>query len=151
MDSHTKTCSYCQDALQAASRLRFKRLGKHERGQLLRAAPPGKPPNPILPPGVSQALQTATRRAIANLARNGLIRISPQTTRLDSQMDEAILKALRRKYAVLRMAWRTELGQEIVVRYSREFERGERIRWTTHLDDCVNAVLDSCPFRSTDN
>lgn len=150
VDSHSRTCTFCQEVLQAAYRLRFKRLGKHERRQLLQAAQPHEKPKPILLPGASQALQTATRRAISNLARAGLIRVAPHTLRINPGEDPAILKALERKYAVLRLASRTHLGQQIVIHYQDELENGKRIRWSLHLDASTEAALHECPYRHQD-
>jgi hypothetical protein len=139
VDAHEKNCESCQGVLRAASALRFKRLGRHERRQLLDAAEPGGPPHPIRPPGPSQAEQTATRRAVANLVAHGLIRLAPE---------EVLSELGRRRYAVLRQAWRSDLGEEIVRRYRAELEAGERIRWIYHLEPATAAALGRCPDRA---
>ena len=131
----------------AAGQLRFKRLGKHERLQLLIAARPGDPPNPIYPPGPSQSVQTATRRAIASLVEHGLLRIAPEQLRLLPGEDDEMLARLDRRYAVVREASRTWLGEELVNHYRDELEGGERIRWPDHLDAATEAALARCPER----
>jgi hypothetical protein len=149
VDAHEKNCESCQGVLRAASALRFKRLGRHERRQLLDAAEPGGPPHPIRPPGPSQAEQTATRRAVANLVAHGLIRLAPEQLRFEGAGDEEVLSELgRRRYAVLRQAWRSDLGEEIVRRYRAELEAGERIRWIYHLEAATAAALGRCPDRA---
>jgi hypothetical protein len=150
VDSHARSCPRCQAALSAASRLRSKKLGKHERRHLLQAAPPGDPPAPILPPEPSQTVQTATRRAVANLCDHGLIVLEPGTVRVYPHDAEAsaLLGVLQRKYAVLRRASRTPLGEQVVRHYRQELEAGERIRWEAgKLGDVVEDTLGLCPDR----
>jgi hypothetical protein len=148
MDEHEKECARCQAVRRAAWALSSKRLGKHERRQLLGAGAPDKKPKPIYPPGPSQAEQTATRRAIANLVAHGLIRLAPEQLRLVAGEDDEALAHLERKYAVLRQAWRTELGEEIVRRYRKQLRGGERIRWMYRLDSATEAALSRCPDRN---
>lgn len=148
MDEHTKSCERCRAVQRAAWALRAKRLGKHERRLLLNAAPPSKKPKPILPPGPSQGEQTATRRAIANLIAHGLIELAPEQLRLEAGDDDEALAQLGRKYAVLRLAWRTPLGEAIVHHYRKQLRSSERIRWMFHLDSATEMALDGCPDRS---
>jgi hypothetical protein len=147
MDEHERACELCRGTLRASASLRFKRLGNQERRQLLSAASPADEPSRIYPPGTSPSEQTATRRAVANLVAFGLIRLAPERVRLVPGHDDAELTRLGRKYAVVRQAWRTVLGDEIVQRYRRELEGGQRIRWMYHLDAATEAALDSCPRR----
>jgi hypothetical protein len=148
MDEHEKNCDRCQAVQRAAWSIRTKRLGKHERRLLLNAAPPDKKPKPVYPPGPSQAEQTATRRAIANLVAHGLIELAPEQLRLQAGDDDEALARLGRKYAVLRMAWRTPLGDAIVHHYRKQLRGSERIRWMYHLDAATEMALDGCPVRS---
>jgi hypothetical protein len=152
MDEHLRNCSGCRGARNAAWKLRStqKRLGKHERRLLLEASAPGNPPNPIYPPGPSQSEQTATRRAVANLVSHGLMRIAPEQLRLLPGSDDEILRLLGRKYAVVRIASRTWLGEEVVRLYRRELQSGDRIRWIDHLDEATEAALARCPERTVD-
>lgn len=148
MDDHERQCPRCQAVRRAAWALRAKRLGKHERRQLLSAAMPGRKPKPIYPSGPSQSEQTATRRAVANLVLHGLIRLAPEQLRLIPGEDDEVLGKLDRTYAVLRQAWRTDLGEEIVRRYRKQLRSGERIRWMYHLDAATEAALSRCPDRN---
>lgn len=148
MDAHERNCEFCQGVRRAADGLRFKRLGCHERRQLLDAAAPGEAPSRIHPPGSSPAEQTATRRAVANLTGAGMLRLSPERIRLLPGRDDHDLARLGRKYAVVRQAWRTELGDEIVRRYRAELEGGRRIRWLVNLDAATEAALARCPDRA---
>jgi len=147
MDAHEHDCEYCRGIRRASDALRFKRLGVHERRQLLAAGAPGDEPNRIHPPGSSQAEQTATRRAVANLVGAGLLRLSPEQLRLLPGRDDRELARLRRKYSVVRQAWRTELGEEIARLYRPELESGRRIRWLVHLNAATAAALARCPYR----
>ena len=150
MDTHADECRWCRGAAVAASRLRFQRLGKHERRVLLQAPPPSASPHWIVPPGPSQAAQTATRRAVARLVELKLILVPPQTMRLnpgDGPDTERLLSALRRKYMVVRCAIRTTLGQHVVEFYAPELEDGGRIRWIDHLDELTEATQGNCPLR----
>jgi hypothetical protein len=151
MDAHQRDCEYCQRVRRASDTLRFKRLGAHERRQLLAAGAPGDEPNRIHPPGSSQAEQTATRRAVANLVGAGLLRLSPERLRLLPGRDDRELARLRRKYSVVRQAWRTELGEEIARLYRPELESGRRIRWLVHLNAATAAALARCPYRPRGN
>lgn len=150
MDAHERECEFCRGVRRAADGLRFKRLGSHERRQLLEAAAPGEAPNRIHPPGPSPAEQTATRRAVANLVGIGLLRLSSERIRLLPGRDDHELARLGRKYAVVRQAWRTELGDEIVRRYRAELNGGRRIRWLLHLETATEAALAQCPNRPED-
>lgn len=58
-----------------------------------------------------------------------------------------ILRTLNRRYAVLRFAQRTDLGQQIVTFYGDELREGKRIRWLLQLNDALDAALLACPFR----
>lgn len=149
MDAHDRECEFCRGIRRASDALRFKRLGAHERRQLLAAGVPGGEPNRVHPPGCSQAEQTATRRAVANLVGAGLLRLSPERIRLLPGRDDQDLSRLGRKYAVVRQAWRTELGEEIVRLYRPELGSGRRIRWLVHLDTATEAALARCPDRPT--
>jgi hypothetical protein len=142
-----RLCEYCQGVRRASDTLRFKRLGIHERRQLLAAGAPGDEPNRIHPPGPSQAEQTATRRAVANLVGAGLLRLSPERLRLLPGRDDRELARLHRKYSVVRQAWRTELGEEIARLYRPELESGRRIRWLVHLNTAAATALARCPYR----
>lgn len=133
--------------MRAASGLRYKRLGKHERRQLLRSAAPGGPSQPVIPPGPSQAAQTATRRAIASLVAAGLLRLAPAPVRITEAENKKLLATLRRKYAVMRYARRTALGEEVVQAYRAELKTGGRIRWPARLDQVTQATLRWCPDR----
>lgn len=59
------------------------------------------------------------------------------------------LRALSRQYAVLRLAQRTQLGQEVVNCYGKELREGKRIRWLLQLNDALEAALAACPFRNS--
>jgi hypothetical protein len=152
VDSHTRTCEWCKATTRAASGLRSKKLGKHERRLLVQAAPPGGPASPIVPPGPSHTDQTATRRAVATLRKAGLIIVAPGTARITADDPEAAayLRQIDRKYAVLRFAWRTPFGEEIFKRYRSELESGARLRW--QIGDRVNGAkataLAACPDRT---
>jgi hypothetical protein len=149
MDSHASSCEWCRGTIQAADRLRSKRLGKHERHQLLHAASPEEDPRPILPLGTSHSAQTATRRAVAQLVNYGLIQVSSDQLRLVREEDAETLRMLDRQYAVLRLCRRTQLGQEVVNCYHEELREGKRIRWLLQLNDALEAALGACPSRST--
>lgn len=99
MDAHERKCEYCRVVRRASDALRFKRLGAHERRQLLDAAVPGGEPNRIHPPGSSPTEQTATRRAVANLVGTGLLRLASERIRLLPGHDDRELARLGRKYA----------------------------------------------------
>lgn len=149
MDDHASSCAWCKATLSAVSDLRSTRLGKHERRQLLAASAPGSEPSPIVPPGSSQADQTATRRAIASLREAKLIALSDKTRRISADSDPQLLRRLRRKYAVLRFMCRTELGEAVVTVYHAELTTpGARIRWLAQRLDLVrDQVLAKCPYR----
>lgn len=149
VDDHASSCSWCQATLRASSALRFKKLGKHERRQLLAAGAPDSDPTPIVPPGPSHDDRTATRRAIATLRTADLIELAPKTARVTPDTHRDLLRRMKRKYAVLRFARRTALGEEIVARYRHELERpGARIRWHLRLEDARDAALLRCPFKA---
>lgn len=147
MDEHERGCERCRGVRRDSDGLRFKRLGLHERHQLLAAAAPGGGPSRIHPPGPSPAEQTATRRAVANLVGAGLLRLSPERLRLLPGHDDRELTRLGRKYSVVRQAWRTELGEEVVRFYRAELEASGRIRWLVHLEAATEAALSRCPDR----
>lgn len=147
MDDHASSCEWCRGTIEAADRLRFKRLGKHERHQLLCASGPQEDPRPILPLGTSQSAQTATRRAVAQLVEHRLIQVSTDQMRLMGEEHAEILRTLNRQYAVLRLAQRTQLGQEVVNCYGEELRQGKRIRWLLQLNDALDAALLACPSR----
>jgi hypothetical protein len=147
VDAHAKGCDRCAAILKASQRLSYKRLGHQERRQLLSAAAPEEAPRPIHPPDPSPAAQTATRRAVANLDAFGLIRVASERLRVVAGEDDALLEKLGRKYAVMRLSRRTELGQEIVGRYRAELESGRPIRWFMHLNAATEAALLGCPKR----
>jgi hypothetical protein len=149
VDDHASSCAWCKATLSAASDLRFKKLGKHERHQLLAAASPTAAASPIVALGSSQADQTATRRAIKSLRDAGLIRLSDETRRVTADSDAKLLRRLHRKYAVLRFMWRTELGEAVATEYRPELDRpGSRIRWQTgRLDAVRDRALEACPLR----
>ncbi|MBN9622669.1 MAG: hypothetical protein J0H06_06910 [Actinobacteria bacterium] len=147
MDEHERGCEHCRGVRKDSDALRFKRLGLHERRQLLDAAAPEDKPNRIHPPGPSPAEQTATRRAVANLVGAGLMRLSPERLRLLPGHDDRELTRLGRKYSVVRQGWRTELGEAIVHFYRAELEAGRRIRWLTHLEAATETALARCPDR----
>jgi hypothetical protein len=147
MDEHERRCVYCRGIRKDSDGLRFKRLGLHERRHLLDAAAPGGEPSRIHPPGPSPTEQTATRRAVANLVGTGLLRLSPDRLRLLPGHDDRELSRLGRKYSVVRQAWRTELGEEIVRFYRAELETGRRIRWLVHLDAATEVALSRCSDR----
>lgn len=150
MDDHDRGCDFCRGVHKDSDALRFKRLGFHERRQLLDAAAPDAEPNRIHPPGPSPAEQTATRRAVANLVGAGLLRLSVERLRLVPGRDDRELTRLGRKYSVVRQAWRTELGEEIVRFYRAELEADKRIRWLVHLEAATEAALNRCPNRPPD-
>jgi hypothetical protein len=147
VNEHERGCEYCRGVRKDADALRFKRLGLHERRQLLDAGAPSEEPTLIHPPGPSPSDQTATRRAVANLVGTGLLRLSQERLRLIPGRDDHELKRLGRKYSVVRQAWRTELGEEIVRFYRAELEAGMRIRWLVHLEAATKAALALCPDR----
>ena len=150
VDDHASSCTRCQATLHAASALRSKKLGKHERRQLLAAAAPESEPTPIVPPGPSHDDRTATRRAVATLRKAGLIELAPDAARVTPETHPDLLRRMQRKYTVLRFAWRTPLGEEIVARYRHELERpGTRIRWQLRLGGARDAALLRCPERRT--
>jgi hypothetical protein len=103
-----------------------------------------------LPPGPSQADQTATRRAIASLADRALIDVESGTVRIypgDAESSD-LLSALERKYLVLRRAKRTPLGEQVATHYRDELESGGRIRWTAgKLDLVIADTMAGCPRR----
>lgn len=137
--------------LSAASRLRFKKLGKHERRLLLAAAPPGDNPTPIVPPGPSHDDRTSTRRAKRALVVAGLVVVAKQTDRVTAKDDPTLLRTLGKKYAVFEFMNRTAFGDEIVKRYKQELERpGARLRWLADpVEAARDAALARCPHRSS--
>jgi hypothetical protein len=149
-DEHGEACAWCQKAARAAWELRAKRLGAHERRVLLRAAPIGRLAEPILPPGPSHSSQTATRRAVASLQTVGLIVVPNETRRLYRTHEDLVevLELLNRDYAVLRYAFRTDLGEAVVQVFGDELENSGRIRWVLRLADLTGAVQARCPHRS---
>jgi hypothetical protein len=66
---------------------------------------------------------------------------------LDQPDDAVALARLGRKYAVLRRAVRTELGEQVVQILEEELRTGARIRWALALDEIVGAALARCPNR----
>jgi hypothetical protein len=148
MDGHARNCKRCRATLVAAGSLRHKRLGHHERRQLLAASSPQEEPVPIYPPGRSAAAQTATRRAVARLVEHGLVVVDPRQLRLLPGEGDATLKRLGRKYAVLRVFSRTLFGEEIVRHYPELAQPGVAVRWTEHLDAAMEAALARCPGRA---
>ena len=146
---HGEACAWCQAHGRAASALLRKRLGKHERRVLLDATPPGELPSPILPEGPSQPSQTATRRAVAALRDAKLIWVPVEKERVDRAHANLadLLTVLNRRYAVVRFASRTDLGEAVVQVFANEFADGGRIRWGHNLDKLTAATLARCPYR----
>jgi len=102
-----------------------------------------------LPPGSSQAEQTATRRAIASLRKAHLIDLAEETRRVSAAADPKLLRRLKRKYTVLRYMSRTELGEAVAKVYAPEPARpGARIRWEAgRLHRVRERALEKCPLR----
>jgi hypothetical protein len=113
---------------------------------LLRASAAGDQPSPVFPPGPSQDDRTATRRAVSKLRERRLIVVPDETMRLTRPANEKQLAALKRKYAVLRLAVRTELGEEVVRELRSELRTpGTRIRWLPRLEKIEAATIARCP------
>jgi hypothetical protein len=81
------------------------------------------------------------------LIKHGLIRVSSTQLRLEGEDDIETLQVLGRKYAVLRLARRTDLGQAVVDLYGDELRKGKRIRWLLQLNDALEVTLFACPHR----
>jgi hypothetical protein len=77
-----------------------------------------------------------------------LLRVAPEQLRLLPGTDDEILKTLERKYAVVRVASRTPLAEQIVRLYRPELRGQRRIRWLDHLDEALEAVFEGCPERA---
>jgi len=149
MDQHVAGCHWCQATLRAASGLRFRKLGKHERRLLLAAAYHDAEPVPILPPGPSHDDRTSTGRAKRKLVNAGLIVVAPHKVRVTMADNPKLLRGLGKKYAVLELMSRTALGDEIVKRYKRELETpSARLRWLAEpLESARDSALANCPHR----
>lgn len=125
-DAHVKGCRRCTAILKASQRLSYKRLGRHERRQLLSAAAPKEAPTPIHPPDPSAAAQTATMRAVASLEAFGLTRVKPERVRMMAGEDDALLERLGRKYAVVLLARGRSLERRSSAATGRSWRAGGR-------------------------
>jgi hypothetical protein len=133
-------CTSCGRALDAGvAGLRGVRLGRTERRVLLQAAANGDDEATVIaPPEHSRAVREATLRAARKLRVRGLLRIayeSAQAARMRSSGPHP-----------LRAAMRSPLGEEIVKRFRKELESGQRIRWDERLIAAGRAARRDLPL-----
>jgi hypothetical protein len=86
---------------------------------------------------------------VASLRACQLIRVEEATLRIDGTHTDLaeLLTDLHRKYALLRFARRTELGDVVVSHFRQELENRGSIRWAPKLEEITADTLARCPYR----
>ena len=121
---HYLPCASCRGAEAAAQALHGVRLGRAERRVLLGAATTTESKGALVAPtGLPRAERETALRAARKLYARQLIQIS----RTPLPLGDA-----GRNY-LLRVAWRSPLGDAIVKQFGPELETGRRIRWDARL------------------
>lgn len=119
------TCTYCGrcQSSQAAA-LRGVRLGAVER-RLLVAAPPIDADAGLMIEEKSRAMSVAAHRAIAKLARLGLLVSRDCDGKAERETEEWIFTVTVHRKRI----WRTPLGEAVTKAFAAELADGARIRW----------------------
>jgi hypothetical protein len=126
-------CDRCRMSERDATGLAGVRLGCTERALLLRAAPTSAMYGSIVArEDGTRAAHEADFRASRKLVRAGLVQ--------EGRMRTTVRYRGHVRAYVTRTAWRSPLGDEIVVRYMPELESGRRIRWDRRVVEAAQAV-----------